>query len=438
MSLEDLRSGATGALVATIITCPTKPNQSTKVFGDPFTPSDLEYMRMRDSKIGFIIDTRVDDAFRNGLVFKDKKDIKRASKVVPYVKKFWKFAMQHGWSVVMHKEGMTPDLAAALPPDAMSIGIQGFHPWTANDGGIARIVVDPISGYPKTYYYRGPRGTISTDLPIDATRCDLYTYGDETTSWQGYSAAGKAYDPALGLRLWLAAALRRQRDFPGARYIIKGIDPGKAGQPVDAAVVTELKKSFPNIDVAAFNGVDVDVAVMESTADTGEGQLVVDTAKEDAATGAAIAKTDMTGSQAGAKLSTDADTSTYAMTAKDIQASAFPNIEPTFEKLGMPIEGFKTASELPSEQKQTAMVELMDLYGRCMPELKQIVADRLTSFMSSEYGQDIEISVVIPQIDPATGMPVEAPTAPDGKKPGIMDKIKGAFKRPKKEKVEAE
>ena len=440
--VSQLRSGATGAISSVMITCPDKPDMSAKVFGDTFTHDDLQYMRMRDSKVGFIIDTRVDDAFRNGLIFTNPDHAKKAVKVVPYVKKFWKFTMLHGWSIIVHQKASSPDLAQVLPPDAFSLGIQGIHPWTKLDGGISRVVLDLKSGYPTMYYYRGPSGTQVSDIPIDAKDCDLYIYGDQTTSWQGYTAAGKSYDPALGLRLWLAAALRRQRDFPGARYIIKGIDPGKAGQAVDAAVVTEIKKSFPNIDVVAFNGVDVDVAVMESTADTGEGALVVDQASKDSAVGAAIGVSDMTGSQAGAKLSTDADTSTYAMTAKDIQADAFPQIEVTFKKLGLPIEGFKTASELPAEKKQLAMVGLMDLYCRCMPELKQIIADRITSFMASEYGQEVEIKVVIPEVDPATGLPVEEGDEDEEgeEKKGVGEKIKGFFnkKKEKKEKKDAE
>lgn len=430
--LAALRSGASGTMATTIITCPVKPDQSKKVFGDTFTADELEYMRMRDAKCGFIVDTRVDDAFRNGFVYANKSQQKEGDKYKALVKKFWKFAMQFGWSIIIHKDAMTPELMNALPPNTKSAGIQGLHPWTQTDGGVARVDTDSNTGYPVTYWYRGPKGVQGTDIPINAARCDLYTHGDETTSWQGYTSIGRSYDPAVGLRLWLAQALRRQRDLPGARFLISGIDPTNAGKPVNSDIQEQLKKSFPNIDIAAVNANDTKVQPMPSPSDTGENSLVVTQANQDTAVGASVSQSDMTGSQAGAKLSTDADTATYFMTAKDIQAEALPQIQATYNKLGIEIEGFKSAAELPAEKKLDKAIALMGAYNNASEELKPLLAETIQDFYKSEFGKEVTINVR--QTPEPTDPLAEAGSAGEGSKSdkaGLLSKIKGAFKRGK-------
>lgn len=431
--LAALRSGASGTMINTIITCPVKPEQATKVFGDPFNADELEYMRMRDAKCGFIIDTRVDDAFRNGFVYANKNQQKEGDKYKPIIKKFWKFAMQFGWSIILHKDAITADLMKALPPNTKSLGIQGLHPWTQNDGGIARVDIDPKTGFPLTFWYRGARGTQGADIPIDAARCDIYTHGDETTSWQGYTAIGRSYDPALGLRLWLAQALRRQRDLPGARFLITGIDPTNAGKPVNTDVQDQIKKTFPGIDVVAVNGDVTKVQALPSPSDTGENTLVVTQANQDTAVGASVSQSDMTGSQAGAKLSTDADTATYFMTAKDIQAEAFPQISITYNKLGIEIEGFKSAAELPAEKKIDKAIALVGAYNNAAQELKSVLAETIQDFYKSEFGKEVTINVRQTP-DPASDPAEAGSEAEGGKTPakaGLLAKIKGAINRGK-------
>jgi hypothetical protein len=363
------------------IICPGKPDMSTKVFGDAFTADELFYLRMRDPKCKFVIDTLVNDAFRNGMVFGDEEphDLE-----VKELKKGWKWAMQYGWSLVVFLDGTTKDLGK--PTETQPLGIQVWHPYVTDVGGVQRWDTDADTGLPSFFYIK-PFTSYKSTVKVDAKRTLIMTHGDQTNGWQGYTALGALYDPATGLRMWLGTALRRARDYSTARYLIQN----KTGSgPVDAATKADIAKAFSGVPHAVVNG-EWKTDKIGGPVDANEASLVVDQANKDSAVSIGVSQSDMTGSQAGAKLSTDADTATYFMTAKDVQVEAFPYIQAVFSRLGVEVEGFKSASELPAEKKLTTMVSLMDLYTRCAPELKEIMAERIESFMLVEFGQEVTV-----------------------------------------------
>ena len=66
--------------ITKVIMCPSKPDLSKDVYGSDFTAEALFYLRMRDAKSKFAIDTLVNDAWRNGFQFASSADEKACAK----------------------------------------------------------------------------------------------------------------------------------------------------------------------------------------------------------------------------------------------------------------------------------------------------------------------------------------------------------------------
>ncbi len=406
------------------IYCPDRIDLKKKAFGEKFTPDELHFLRCRDAKFGFVVDTRVNDAFRNGFVFENPEHEKEAQKYIKQIRMTCKWAILHGFAMVDYLDGETKDLKDVLPPGAIALGIQAMTVEITGLGGIAKWDLDE-HGWPKTFWYRTQN---AQDIPIDISRVTLITWGDEQPGWQGYSGAGRLFDPAVGLRMWLGAALRRQRDYPSTRFIVYPDTAGSVNPEQHATFKTEMSKSFTDIEVQAAP-YKVGVAALGGPIAGEEETLVTTTAKEDSAVAGAVAQSDMTGSQAGAKLSTDADTSTYSMTAKDIQMELLPFVQEIFKRLGMPILGFKTASELPAEVKIDKFIALCGCYNNAAQELKEGIAKKLEGFYNSEFGMEITITVAEPEPE-ETDEGETTETQP--KKEGVLKRVSNWIKTKRK------
>jgi hypothetical protein len=409
------------------IYCPTKVDLKKKVFGEEFTPDELHFLRCRDAKFGFVIDTRVNDAFRNGFVFENPKHEKEAQKYIKQIRMACKWAILHGFALVDYLDTETTELKSALPPGATALGIQAMTVYISGLGGISGWDKDPKTGMPTVFHYK-TQGDSS--IPIDISRVTIITWGDEQPGWQGYSGAGRLFDPAVGMRMWLGAALRRQRDYPSTRFIVYPDTEVTIDASAHATFKTEVSKMFTDIEVVAAP-YKIGVAPVAGPIAGEEEALVIDQANKDSAVSGAVAVTDMTGSQAGAKLSTDSDTATYAMTAKDIQMELLVFIQEIFKRLGMPILGFKTASELPAETKIDKFIALCGAYNNAAQELKEGIAKKLEGFYNSEFGMEITITVAEPEPtmdESEEGSTVE--TQP--KKEGVMKRVSNWIKTKQK------
>ena len=364
-----------------------------KVFGDKPSADELHFMRCRDAKSGFMVDTRVNDAFRNGYIFVNPAHEKPAQKYYKTIRMSCKFAISDGWCSVLHLDGATPELKKALPPKAISLGIQCLPVFKTGLGGITRFDKDPATGMPTVFYYSvyGADGQV---IPIDASRCTIITWGDENPGWQGYTGLGRLLDPATGLRMWLGAAIRRQRDYPTTRYLMPLPDSCFLDGALKPSIKVTLDAVFmdiPYLVVPGKPGEKYEPTTIGGPIETDEESLVVDQSNKDSAVSGAVSQSDMTGTQAGQKLGNDADTATYFMTAKDIQQEFLPFVKEIFEKLAMPIDAFKPASELPAVSKHDEFIKLADLYSRAPPSIQAVTGEIIQDLVSREFGKMVII-----------------------------------------------
>ena len=373
---------------------PRKLDLSKRTYGDAFTADDLHYVRARDARVRYAIDTRVNDAFRNGLTVKNKAHREIVQENTPIVRRASKWMLEFGWSLVIHLGDGDDDAAAlarAMSPDQQSRAFMAWHPYVQDLGGVQFWELDKATGRPTTFYIRVPNSDAS--YTIDASRCDIYTHGDYSNHWQGLSDLAAGLDPIIGMRMWEGTAIRRARDYSTVRYVIP-LPPNcfdsRTGEPLAAvkALADQAFTDVPYLLVPAGAGM---VDRVGGPIDPNEGILVMETIKESIATSMSIAKTDVTGGEAGHKLSADANEGIYSMTMKDIQMELYPFIRDTFRRMGVEVTGFRTAAELPPAQKYTVLGSLVGLFNISPPSIKEAVALLIDNFFEGEFGMDIEV-----------------------------------------------
>jgi hypothetical protein len=394
-----------------VIVCPTKPDLSKRVYGDLFDANDLHYIIMRDPQAHFIVSTMSKDACRNGYVYETdteptatedmtspddvdeelparkpaKKPENPGEEYEPALEQFLEFKRGYGTAFMLFLDGDTSDLAKTIQNP---VGIKAYPPYNIDDGGVAHWDLDPATGLPAIFYIRVPG--VADEFAVAASRVYIGKEGNETVGWQGYTALGPMIDYLIGKHLWHATSMRRSRDYATIRYILtKAMGKWSTNEKAAAA---DAFTDIPHLLVDG-NGGDVSVNPVGGPVQPEELALNIDQADKMIAAGAGVAQSDITGSQAGAKLSTDADTATYAIQIKDIQIAHYKDAKEIFKRLGIKITGMNPPGELPAEQKLTGLVTLCDLYTRAAPSVQEGVAQLLQNFMSSEFNIDIEVDV---------------------------------------------
>lgn len=420
-----------------IIACPTRPDLSKKVYGDAITNDDLWYMRMRDDKVGFVIDVMTDDAHRNGWVYEKGKKPENADALERVIKQCHKWGRQLRNSIIIFLDKSTEDLNQAM---GKAVGMFAMHPLVSSEGGyhVLKEDIDKKTGFPLRYHvipfpgYKGADG--SKDIVVDASRVELYTNGDLSRSWEGTCAVSRVYDDALGLRLLRGTQMRRARDYATIRYLIQlmGITKDPKTQMVPQDIITYFSNALKDVPHMLVAG-EAKVDPIGGPVQPEELGIVVDQANKGSATGAGVATSDITGSEAGAKLSTDADQATYGMQIKDIQRDITAFGIRVFKRLGIKVSGMKSPSELPAEKKYEQLGKLLDMYNRSPPSIKDAVGQLITDFMSAEFNKEVVIDVG--KDSDAAALDEEASGGTDGSPGEGSEENKekrGWFKRQKK------
>ncbi|MDY7080013.1 MAG: hypothetical protein SXV54_24300 [Chloroflexota bacterium] len=372
-------------------------------YGANFTADQLNFLRARDAVAHFAIDTRVQDAFRNGLLAETFGTQAVVDAHMVDLTKGVMWAMQYGWSVLIHV-GEGDDDANALAEtmgDRPSLKFIAWHPYVQELGGIVDWREDESTGRPSEITIRVPAtgnagmDGIGRDFHVAGDRLSILTWGYHTNHWMGLSCLSAALDPILGSYLWQGTAIRRQRDYATARWIVPlpmtCFDPGTGLLRSD--VETQLNTVFSGVPyVAVPPGLDAPSSIGGPLDEAEEG-LVLDHATSSYAAALAITKADITGAEAGQKLSVDANDLAYAMTSRDIQKFWLPAIQKAFERMGVVVTGFRSASELSPEKRYVTLGHLMDMYNRAPPSVKPIIAQLLQSFLEAEFGIQEELDV---------------------------------------------
>lgn len=381
---------------ASIIYSPPKPDLSKWIFGDTITADILHYLRCRDDKAGFFLDVLIDDAFR-GFEYVDPKT--KESEVIYFenvIKRVVKWACEYGWSVNVHLENDVNSSKLRLAMNMeKSESIQGFHPFVNGIGGITNFLINNETGYPSKFMIKPNAQT--PEIEIDASRCDIYTWGDETSSWQGYTMLGKGIDHIISLKLLLGTLSRRSRDYSTIRYLIQLLGnqntPNDVNAPIPESVKDSIANALKDIPHTVVNG-KVEIGTVGGPVSTTELGISVESSKESIATSGGVAKTDITGAEAGQKLSTDANQASYGMTMRNIQKHFLPFIMKTMARLGHPITGFKSGAELSAESRYDKLALLYNTYNSAPDELREPIALKIESFYKQEFGMEVKIKVM--------------------------------------------
>lgn len=369
-----------------LIRCPVKPDMSKMVYGDDFTPDMLHYMRYRDDKAGFIMNTMTNDALRNGPVYATPEDAERGAEFEPLLREASKQVRCFGYTNVLHLDGATKDLTKAIDK---SVGIQVFHPYVTDVGGVTDWQKDTVTGIPHTFLVK-PTPEAMVDIPVSAKRFDVWKMPD--TWWQGYSAFSNSFDDAVGLRLWRSAGMRRIRDYATVRHVIQFLK-GDGTTPIPQEIKDAFKKAFKNVPHYLSPG-EIKIDTVGGPTQPEELGIVTEKGEKGAAVGGSITVADMTGGEAGQKLSVDANQATYAYALKDIQRDLFPYWKKTLGRLGIKITGFKSPAEIPPEKKIEILGKLIIMYGMCAPSIKESVGTLIENYFAAEFNIIMTVDAV--------------------------------------------
>lgn len=306
------------------------------VSGDLFMNADLHFLRMRDAHAKFVIDTLTDDAFARGFVFKQEgSDEDRI--ILKHCRRAAKWSRQFGCGFVYVSDGE----------------IESFPPFTVGDeGGVMRVETDPMTGYPMEYQVRiGRQKTVT--LPAD--KVVIFTNGDATRSWQGYSELGATIDEYILKRSWRGAALQRARAYSAAVHLLT-----TKNDMVSEVDKEEIKKSFPHGDVAVVSG-EWDYTKIGGSLEAGELDRVMDDSMAALAVGAGITVNDMKGGEAGQKLSTDSNQHHYFAEVRAIQDTFYIPCREVYARFGITVVRFEDPWVMQRTEKLRLMLEISQL-----------------------------------------------------------------------------
>jgi hypothetical protein len=192
----------------------------------------------------------------------------------------------------------------------------------------------------------------SVSYPIE--NVVIFTNGDETRSWQGYSELGASLDEYIMKRSWRSAALVRARAYARVVHLLMTKDA------VSDADKAEIKASFPHGDAAVVQG-EWGYQKIGGNLEAGELDRVMEDSIEAMAVGAGITKNDMKGSEAGQKLSTDSNQHHFFAEVRSIQDEYLPACADVFQRFGIKIEGFNDAWTMTKTQNIQLRIQLLQM-----------------------------------------------------------------------------
>jgi len=375
-----------------VIYLPKKPNWSLRVYGDDFTPEDLHYLRLRNDKARFVIDTMTDDAFRNGFICKnpDQQPAERGFR--PIVKRNEKFARQFGWGLMLHLKEGENNLANKIG-EAQSAEIQSFGPFVAGTGGVTEW--DTISlSYKKTgvpeWYKIKPDDAGSDIITANADRVEIYTNGDETYGWQGYTALGPILDAILSTHMWSAVAMRRARDYAVIRYLVQKLEGINQGEAVitagDRDYIQKMMGDNPHAVVDGKWAINTVAPPM----DPAETEGALKRAIQGIAIGSGNSVSDMEGSRGPGQ---DKGNGDYETTLRDIQENSFIHAKPTFARLGIEIKGMKSSWEIPALQKYELLSGMVDAFNKSPEGLDEVIAGVIQDIIQEQFEKKVVIDL---------------------------------------------
>jgi hypothetical protein len=329
------------------------PDWSDWTFGDKFTYSDLNYLRSRDGHAKFVIDVLTNDAFSKGFVIETDGDPDPDRAILNTCRKAAKWARQFGHAIVAF--------------DLITYKLRALSPMEL--GGARLTVKLDDRKYPISFTYR--EGTAAEEV-IPIANCVIFTNGDNTNAWQGYSELGATIDEYIVKRGWRGAALERARNFSKIVHLLT------TPEPVSESDKTEIKKSFPHGDVAVVQG-EWNHVLIGGNLEQGELDRVMDDSVGTMAVGAGITKTDMTGAEAGQKLGTDSNQHHYFSEIRAIQDMFILPCKEVYKKFGITVTRFEDAWQMSREQKLQWMIQLLDqlAFHQGNPRIQKLILHQL-------------------------------------------------------------
>ncbi len=335
-------------------------------YGHSPTPEEYAYLYRADPIVQFAIDTMVEDACRKG---HNGKDASR----VPVEKMARKMARLYGDSIVVLYD-TNADLSAKF--NGKALGCAVFTPLVGGTG-YHDPNVDELdeSGIPRFY-----RIAINgKEVKVDASRCVMYANKPTPNTYRGISCLDAVIDDIWVKRKWMNRFGYRSSKLPDTVIEVNR----KSGTWVTADK-TVIDDALGDVDHVFTEG-EMTMNAVTPPFDAPAIAIIMEGADERIAAGLGVTKNDIKGAEAGQKLGTDANESTYVTTLEDIQegfVEADKKVEAAFGQLEF---DWNSPSDTPDKEKVETFVLLVGALSTILEKLPadteviQIARDQIVS-----------------------------------------------------------
>lgn len=324
------------------------------------TPALLHFLWCRDPVTQFLVDTLIEEAFRYGPVL-PSKEYELPPWVMPRIVHGAKYAWHYGsgawfldtgtdWDDLKNPCDLSKEVVDIRPMPLEITGKGGINRYTMNDLGEVTTLYWKVAGSSRV-------------VEIDASHFIFLNGIIKDQDPRGHPAIEPLINTIMSLKLWERTSGTRAKQAIGASHAV-------VAKEWSATNKTEIKKSLGDTKVLFLNSND-EVQFNEIGRATTDSEIATfqDQSWKNLSAGTGAAQSDMTGAAAGAKLSTDANSSIRVMKLEGIQRHFYEMAEKLFDRLALPgfaFKGWVDPREITEDQRFVELMNMMTAYNNAV------------------------------------------------------------------------
>lgn len=394
-------------LVGYDIFTPTKSTTlATKDYTDPvFTADELFTLYLTDAYVEKTLHAQTIEALRYWVKVTGGKDPSEAYKADILQAVDW--ARLFGFSIITFMD-TNPQLGDPLEEGFDGYRIKSYHIKVTGLPGIVRWDLD-ANNYPTNFYIKV--SDVGQEIKIDASRVVVFSNNWKTGHWRGITDLSNVLADLNGMRKQRSSLSDRADQYPVAGAVISTTEDVTDDDQLAA------QDAFDPISVLLVkNG---SVSPLGGLLSPTELETAISELKESVIVGTGYAKSDVTGAQAGEKLSEDKNRDMKSVRYQVIQLTFENPVMKVFEKLGLTWNGWAEPDELNKSEKVTTIVQLSNAFNNASDEgIRTIIANLALDIFKKE-AQGVTINTEIEEVETDVSEPDEREP---GKQEGASNK----------------
>jgi len=326
----------------------------------------LYFLWCREPISQFVIDTLHDEAFRYGPIEPKAKEFKLPYWIMPNFTLAAKYGSLFGigWLYLDNGDPWN-QLKTEMTNKAKIVRIKPLHLTHTKTSCIEKYVYDDMDNIIAVFY----SGKTRQNIEIHRSRIIPFIGPKKDAEIAGHSMLEPLVDTIMPMKLWERTSGKRAKQHISASHSIYRASGFTSAQLTQIQnMLGETKALIMGGDPTTLNPELSKLQVDEIGRGASDAELTTfqDQSWKNISAGTGTAKSDVTGAEAGAKLSTDSNSSIRVMKLENIQKMYYEPAMEMFEKLNIPsfqFDGWNDPREISEDQRFLELLQLLQSWN---------------------------------------------------------------------------